>query len=1191
MLPYRLITSGKNQRREYFFLNRSPLFQPLPDRNFAWEQKLSYNDFLFKKLPELLTNYFPVEFKDYNNNIQIKVREVECHEPKISEEEAQESSLTWSYNISLVWDISWDCQRMQINLEGGDLKKNIIRWVEDSFKIGKFTLKKKTSQKWEVQEVSGKLKILLEILESSEKNLIIKFYCEQVKRIYFCSLPKINSQGNFIINGHNKLIVLQSVRAPSIYHFSNKDNGFYTEIIPLKGPWINICYSPKNPRNIELKFLNSGLVFNFLDILKTFEVAPELLEKLFSQEELNIENYQETKKLEVGSSLPRFIFNKPNSYFKAGKLGRNKYHRQINIISQIYQQLLAENLYDKSKKIVLKKDSVLEGENLQILQKAFKKNKINSFVIPESSSELYLIKIKSPRDNNKVISIIGVSEDLSEEKPFFDLADLICIVSNHINLYNGLGKIEEEEGKDKLENQVIRRVGDIFYNMFDNNLGGFLQGVDNKYLSYLSQLKKVDLTKIPNIKIFDTSVSKLINTSPLAQLLGNLPLKNICYPQKVSVLGLGGFSSSNTTLATRNINPSYCGRYDLVVTPEGQKVGLVHELTINAKINDFGQVTASYYLVKNGIVTAQLVHLTSEEEWDKYITHCNIKISEKNELLDSKLSAFYQGELVSVPKEKINYIYSSFYHLNSPISVTLPSHTDATRVLMASMSRQAVPLLKNQTPLVSSGIEANLFENSLIIKAKEEGQVDYADKQQIIIKESNNKKRIYKLRDYKKEILSFSLPVVKKGEKVEKGQVISCSNYSDGNELSLGYNLRVAYLCWKGFNYEDAIILNERLVKEDILTSFFVKKYTIVRRNTKYGPEVFTKNISQTETEKKNFSHLDKNGIVKIGSEVKENDILVGKITPQPSQHQETEEELLLKSILGEKAQRFVNSSLYLSKGEKGTVYDIKISTVTKDKNELEILEVYIVHERKVEVGDKLTTRFGSKGVVSKIVPEIDMPVDEEGKTPDIILNPLGIPSRMNIGQLLETVLASAALKLNIKLLIRPFNSPSLEVIKGIIEEAKINNLGSQKFFDGQTGLPFQQNIYNGYIYTYLLNHKSVDKFHVRNTGARSLIYQQPLKGRAQGGGQRVGEMEILALEAQGAAYNVMEMTGPKSDDINKRKLLQNSLLFNDRQIDFHNNPESFNILLQYLRGIGFDLQAFDHRNKEIDFYKYFSKN
>ena len=339
------------------------------------------------------------------------------------------------------------------------------------------------------------------------------------------------------------------------------------------------------------------------------------MENLFPTEDLNIEDYQEVKPLEIGVNLPNFLFTERNSYFKLGRLGRKKYNQKTNIFRQVSGQTLAEDLYNKSRKVILKKNAVLAGENLQLLQKVCKEKKINSFDIPHSTNEIYLIKIFSPRDKTKIISIIGIGEDLPEEKTYFDLADLICAVSRHINLYHGLSRIEEEKDKDKLENQIVRCVGDLVYNIFDNKLGGFLQDIDNKYLSYVSQLKKVDLLKIPNIKDFDNLIKHFFNTSALVQLQNqNNDLSIASYGRKLSVLGLGGFSSANTTLAARNINSSYCGRYDLVETPEGQRVGLVHNLTMGAKINDDGQVVAPYYRVNNGIITPQLVYLTSEEE-------------------------------------------------------------------------------------------------------------------------------------------------------------------------------------------------------------------------------------------------------------------------------------------------------------------------------------------------------------------------------------------------------------------------------------------------------------------------------------------------------------------------------------------------------------------------------------------------
>ncbi|RHZ35466.1 hypothetical protein [endosymbiont GvMRE of Glomus versiforme] len=1335
MSSYRIIKSGKNQRREYLGPNHSPLFQNLPDKNFAQERKKKYND-LFNRLSKLIHFYFPeknpIEFSDYNNKIKIEIKNIECQEltikkkigdkeieVKVTEEEARDNFLTWSNAISFFWKVIWDCERIrEVKLPSSNLKECITQWIEESFKIEEFTCerkvfssseltllltqtkkelreflldkeqKKKKSheniswrltnkikslenneyEEWEIKELESKdkkLRITLEILEKRQDSMSVGFRYEQTAKVIFCHLPKMNSCGNFIINGHDKVVVFQSVRAPSIYFFTNEANGFYGEIIPLKGSWIRIFRNVKKPRAIELKFLNSKLVVDLLEIFKSFSVTQELLENLFSYEDLNIEDYQKTKPLETGKDgLPNFLFTNYNSYFTVGKLGRKKINEKVNILKQASGQVLAEDIYNSKGRLLLKKNTLLAGKELKLLQNFLNKDELVGISIPHSTNVLYIIKIiKSSQDQKvieeiktkiaeleksidnlaltlsnpkipiqkienktdkafevvkfemeeevielkkqlkqaesaqKTISII-TSKDLPEEKKYFDLADLICIVSSYINLHHGLGKTEKDEDKDNLTNQVVRSVEDLVYNIFDNKLGSFLQDIDNKYLAKISQLKKADLLAIPNLKDFDNIIKTFFNDSALVQLQNqNNPLAEISYIRKLSVLGLGGFSSANTTLAARNINPSYYGRYDLIETPEGQKVGLIHNLTIGAEINNYGQITAPYYLVQNGVISPQLVHLTSEEEWNKYIVHANIKIDEENRILEETLLARYQGDFLKIKKEKVNYIDSSFYQLNSVTSATIPffHHNDSTRMLMATnMQRQAVILLKSEEPLITSGIESNLLNNSsFVIKAQEGGTVEYADNKHIIIKEDNNKKeKYYELKQLivsNKNVLSFSQSLVKKGEIIEKGQIIASGNYANNEELSLGYNLRVAYLCWEGYNYEDAIIISERLVKEDIFTSFFVKKHTIVRRNTKYGPETFTSFSSSLEKSK--FSHLDEEGIVKLGTRVKGNDILVGKLTPEPSLQKETEEELLLMNILGEKTRRFVNSSLFLPSEEKGFVYDIKRKNLNKKEDELELVEIYVAQKRKIEPGDKLTTRFGNKGVVAKIVPEVNMPFDEEGETIDIIFNPLGIPTRMNLGQLLETILAKAAHKLNKKFLVRPFSTLSLETIKEIIEEAGIENWGSQRLFDGKTGLPFRKNIYNGYIYTIKLNHMTIDKLHTRNTGPYSLIYQQPLKGRSQEGGQRIGEMEAWVLEAHGAAYNLMEMMSAKSDDIYKKRLTQNALLFDNRKIDLRNSQsESFNLLLQYLRGIGFDLRATDYQGKEIDFYETFSK-
>ncbi|CAG8450238.1 11061_t:CDS:10, partial [Racocetra fulgida] len=888
-------------KEKYLGLNRSPLFQDLPNKDFGKEQKLSYDNFFRTGFEQLFAAYFPAEFSNYNNQIRCGVGKITYEEPKISEEESRIKALT----------------------------DDVKQWVEKSFKIGKFVCQEK------IQEKEEKLKITLKLLERQEKNLIVEFRCVGEKKINFCQLPKITAHGNFIINGHDKVVVFQSVRAPSVYFFTDENQEIYGEIIPFKGPWLNLSFNKKKNGIVELRFLNSGVTINLLDLMKTYQITPEDLGKLFGQEDLNKEDYPNAQSLEPGIDLPHFLFNRPNSYFVFGNLGRKKFNQKSSLWRQVSGQILAENLYDNEGDLLLSHDTILNEKNLAILVKAYQEKKLVSPFLSPEINNLYLLKIKAPHQSQKTIPVVGFATDLSEEKTYFDLADLICAVSLFLNLRYGLGKTEKEEDKDKLENQVIRRVGDLFYNLIETKLGNF--GI---------------------------LLQHLCNTSPLFQLQNqNNPLAKASYNQRISVLGRGGFSSSTTTFSARNVGPSHLGRLDLVETPEGQNAGLVRNLTIRTKINDYGQMVVPYYPVQNGIIVGKIVYLTREED------------------------------------------------------------------------------------------------SSLAVRAEKEGEVVYVDSQQVIVKESTGGKKIYHLKQLvasNKNVLDFSVPRVKKGDHVAPGQIIASDNCIKNDELAL-----------EGYNFEDGVVINERLVKKDILTSFFVKKYTVIRYDTKYGEEIFTNLLPYLDPKKNHpreaqekLAHLDEDGIVKVGSRVKERDVLVGKRTPQPRPTDESEEDSLLLSLLGEASRNFVDSSLYLPSGEKGEVYEVQRKKLTKNKKELEVVEVYVAQERKIEVGDKGVNRYGGKWTVAKIAPAVDLPFDEEGKTFDLLINPLSVPTRLNIGQLLETILSEASLRLGEKLLFRPFNTLAPNTIQQIIQEAGIKDCGNRQLFDGRTGQPFANKIY-----------------------------------------------------------------------------------------------------------------------------------
>lgn len=1273
-MSHRLIISGDNQRREYFSVNSSPLFKDLPDKDFSQEQKKSYNGFK-NSLKNLFDFYFPASFTDYNNKVDLKLEEIIWNDPQFTEDECKEFLISYDYKIDLVWLIKWECKKMQFRYdwdENNNLSEILENWIKASFKTFKFKIvqleltdqdfeyfidpetKKQEdipTSKWNIFSTNERRKndsinltiyttspskeeeaILFEkekvsircsadssdekTVYVSKERIALRFICEQRKQIDFCSLPKINEQGNFIINGHEKVIVFQSVRSPGLYFFSDEENSneIYGEIIPLKGPWVSLCYDTIKIKDsvsrngLKVKFLNSGASINLFNLLSIagVELSDEQVYSIFGDEQ-EINNSFIFGKGEDKKQIPPFLFKQENSYFSMGEVGRNKLNKKLNILSRISGQKLAEDIYGRDGSLVLKKHTILSGENFNTFKSNLLNNNFNSINISklEDSDNLYVFKILSPIDDQKIVNIFGWKTN--SKKKHFDITDLLCSISYFSNIKHGIGFIEKEEDKDRLDNQIIRRVGDLIYNIFDNKLGSFLKTINDKYLAYISQLKKADLLKINGIKDFDKLIKTFFNSSTLIQLQNqNNPIAEASYSRKVSVLGLGGFNSVNASLTVRNINPSYYGRYDLVETPEGQKVGLLHALALNAEIDEFGQIIVPYFKVVDGVVTSETHFLSSDEEVEKYISHCSIEIGEDNVIKQDSLLARYNNEFVSISPKKLDYIDSSFYHLNSVNSASIPffQHNDATRMLMAcNMQKQAVVLLKNESPFVATGTEASLLSNSALnVFSDTSGEVEYVDSRKIIVKEEDGNKKTYDIKQFvvsNKNNLFLSLPQVKKGDKVSNKQLLSYGNYGNKRELSLGYNLRVAFMSWNGYNFEDAIVVSDSLLKRDILTSFFVKKHIVIRKNTKYGEESFSKD----HLNKEKISNLDDEGIIKLGVEVNENDILVGKITPEPGKKGETEE-LLLSNVFGDKLHNLLDSSFKLPWGEKGIVYLIKrwkkedFEKIRKNSsfgytaNDLEILEIYVAQKRKLEIGDKLTTRFGNKGVIAKIVPEVDMPFDEEGNPIDIIFNPLSVPSRMNIGQLLETLLGLAAHKLGTNFLVRTFNTPTEEELKKIVEEANIKDYGLTKLYDGQTGLPFSHKVYSGYIYTIKLNHMVSDKFHARNTGPYSLIYQQPVKGRAQGGGQRVGEMEVWALEAHGAAFNIMEMMGAKSDDLNKRRMINHSIIFNDRHIDLQSNQsESFNLILQYLRGLGFDLEVTDRNDKKVNLYKFFEKS
>ena len=1225
-MNYRKVISGVNERREYFSLNKSPLFEGIVDSDFSNEQRKSFKNFK-ENFPKLFNLYFPANFSDYNNNVRIKILDFIWTESNFSEKECRTHYISSEYKVDLVWDIFWHCKKMQFKPASENIKQSLENWVKDSFKIGLFLLSEISEGIWEVKASRNNehdfFSLKINVISYEEEGVILEFDCLRKKRLEFCNVPKINKQGSFIINGHEKIVVFQSVRSPGLYLFSNESGDKYIELIPFKGPWTSIYQDSiriKKGENklkpcYKLKFLNSGISVSFFNIFKSIglELEKDIIEKLFSDDEKVYNSFiygpEEEKK-----QFSSFLFSEDNSYFLIGELGRIKINRRLNIVSKMFGLELAQDIISlDSNEIILPKGSVLIGKNFEIFKEFLYSDKIEEFKIPQIGDHLslYSFKVfsKNKNENDKVLTVLGWRDDKS--KRYFDSIDLLCTISYFSNAIYGLNKFEKEEIKDRLDHQVIRRVGDLMQNIFDNKLGSFIKGISDKYIPYISQLKRADLLRIPGSKDFDSLIKGFFNSSTLVQLQNqNNPISEASYLRKVSVLGLGGLNSINASLTVRNTNPSFPGRYDSVETQEGTKTGLTHSVVLNARIDEFGQIRSSYYRVFDGEVLNELVYLTSEEEFNSFVSHCSININENNLIIDKKILAKHKDKFILINTNDLNYIDSSFYQLNSVNSASIPffQHNDSTRMLMAcNMQKQAVITLGNEPPLISSGTEETLLKNSpLTVICENNGIVVYADSRKVLVKEDDGFEKQYDIKQFfnsNKNSFFTSFVQVKSGEKVEKGQIISYGNYGKEGELSLGANLRVAFLTWnsihaKAGGYEDSIIVSSKIANSGVLTSFYNTEYLIFRKNTKYGEEEFTKyHLKDNES-----LNLDGNGIIREGSRVNEGDILVGKVTPEPGKKGEAEQ-LLFSSIFGDKFSNLVNSSFRLPYGESGIVRSVErisakeigkvkknISNSNYGNNDLEIVKINVSKFRNLEVGDKLTSRFGNKGVISKIVSEIDMPFDEYGNRIDIIFNPLSVPSRMNIGQLFEAILGLAAYKLNIKFLVKPFNTPSLEVIKNILNEANIKDHGLIKLYDGETGKQFSHKVLVGYIYTMKLNHMVSDKFHSKSTGPYSLIFQQPVKGKSQGGRQKIGEMETWSLQAYEAASFISEAFGCKSDDIWKRIEFNRNILFGEKEFEFRNNKsESTNLVINILRSLGMNVKIKDMNDKEVDVDKYFA--
>ena len=820
----------------------------------------------------------------------------------------------------------------------------------------------------------------------------------------------------------------------------------------------------------------------------------------------------------------------------------------------------------------------IDAANEFNIEKRVMNEEITAWLIGSCVQEVYVVD-----KDGSTIKIAG--NDPFANKHTITISDMYAFFSYSLNVMEGIGTTDDI---DMLGNRRIRSVGELIQNQFRIGLSR-MERVVKERMS-IQELDSLTPKKLTNIRPLTAAIKEFFSSSQLSQFMDQQnPLAELTNKRRISALGPGGLTRDRAGFEVRDVHSSHYGRICPIETPEGPNIGLISNLTTYAKINEYGFIQTPYRIVnKDGTVSEEAIYLSADEEADYIIAQAN---EVRNGRLEKEMVvARKNGDTINAPRESVELADVSPKQIVSVATACVPflENDDASRALMgANMQRQAVPLLNPHSPYVGTGIEYKIAKDSGVgIVSKQDGIVDYVDSLRIIVKDYNGEKHTYQLRKFGRSNASTCInqkPIVKVGEAVEKGDILADGPSMQNGELALGQNVTIAYMTWYGYNYEDAIIMSERMVSDDVYTSIHVEEYDIDCRDTKLGPEEITRdipNVGENAVRK-----LDANGIIMVGAEVKEGDILVGKVTPKGQSEVSPEEKLLL-AIFGEKSREVRDNSLKVPHGGAGIVHSIRVfkhgdgSDLPPGVNMR--VKVYIVQKRKISEGDKMSGRHGNKGVISKILPIEDMPFMEDGTPVDILLNPFGVPSRMNIGQILEIHLGYAAKRLGVKFATPVFDGLSNDDLADVMREANMTKDGKQVLYDGQTGQPFDERISVGVMYMIKLAHMVDDKLHARATGPYSLVTQQPLGGKAQNGGQRFGEMEVWALEAYGASHTLQEILTIKSDDIQGRIKTYEAII-KGKDIPEPGIPESFRVLMHELQGLAIDVRLLDENNNEVD--------
>src|SRR5574344_2082629 len=1028
------------------------------------------------------------------------------------------------------------------------------------------------------------------------------------QEIFLGDMPLMTDAGTFIINGAERVIVSQLVRSPSCYYKREIDkNGrriISSEIIPNKGTWLEYETDARGVIYVRIDRTRKVAVTTFLralglssdeDIIALFgdnEYINSTLEKdgTKNTDEALIEIYEKLRPGEpatLDSAKNQLITRFFDRFrYDLAKVGRYKFNKKLNVVNRLIGCTLAEDI-KMDEKVYAKKGDIVDKPLLETIKPAFEAgfNLVDSKINTELDdyAKIQTIKVYDKVDNKKVIELVGTDPSVDVRR--LTIPDVYASLSYYIDLHYNIGTDDEI---DHLGNRRVRQVGELIEGQFRVGMARMERVIRERMTT--QEIDTITPKTLINIRPVTAALKEFFGSSQLSKFMDQInPIAELTDKRRLSSLGPGGLSRERAGIEVRDVNPSHYGRICPIESPEGQNIGLITSLAGYAKVNEYGFIMTPYHKVVNTKVTDEVVYLTADEEADYYISEAKIKLNDKNEIVDDEVVARLNGDTVMVKKEKVNFTDVAPSQVIAITTSCIPflEFDDAKRTLMgANMQRQAVPLLTTEAPIVATGVEAIAakYSGSTIV-AKADGVVEYADGLKILVK---TKKGVdtYNLADYERSNAASCInhnPIVKKGDAIHAGQVIADGPSTNKGELALGKNLTVAFMTFEGYNYEDAVILNERLVKDDVYTSLHISHYDIDCRDTKLGPEEITRDIPNVgEDARKN---LDSNGIIRIGTEVREGDILVGKVTPKGVQEL-TSEEKLLHAIFGEKAREVRDTSLRVEHGAGGIIHDIKI--YTKDNSDelpagvSKIIRVYIIQKRKIQVGDKMSGRHGNKGVISLVLPEEDMPYMADGTPVDIILNPQGVPSRMNIGQILELHLGMAGKKLGVKYATPVFDGASKEDIFEQMAQAGIDSDGKTILYDGRTGEAFENRVAVGVMYMIKLHHMVDDKIHARSTGPYSLVTQQPLGGKAQFGGQRFGEMEVWALYAYGAAHVLQEILTVKSDDVVGRVKVYEALV-KGKTIDTAGIPESFRVLVKEFQALGLDIEILNNENKLVE--------